>query len=431
MSQPLFDSDQRVRATIKPGFLKSIRDAILAPGETWYTDPSGYIYPLNHLQKGDYKTFDLSYDPSTPSPGSSLTQSQSIDFNLYYSPNYHIIDNDGIWLEINVSNTSGTNTVTPTFAELFFDDAKGIEFMINGSSIYQVPSTQILLEPALELPDTQYKNLASLANHDNMLAYNASAKSAIAASGSAQYIIRVANPFPSDGFWLGALGKNTLTIRLHTVNGGAVDSGTGTLNLVSFRLHMTCLAVPSDQFPVMEQLWSKRLWRCTEVVRNQPISYTLTSTGDSPKIKMDSFRDEQCIFMLTMLRVSRAIAGTALLNLTSPAATSTIRIESKDGTIINSSSAIPYQFLEKVLSLRHFGSSDCIENLNLIPTYFAPNASQSIHHEIVDGVYYFTGDENFIISNSGSTSAVYTDSYGWMLRTFSCVNGVIQRMSKS
>ena len=194
---------------------------------------------------------------------------------------------------------------------------------------------------------------------------------------------------------------------------------------------MTCLAVPSDQFPVMDQLWAKRLWRCTEVVRNQPISYMLTSTGDSPKIKLDSFRDEQCIFMLTMLCASRAIAGTALLNLTAPAATSTIRIESKDGTIINSSSAIPYQFLEKVLSLHHFGSSDCIQNLNLIPTFFDPSASRAIHHENVNGVYQFTGDKNFIIANSGSTSTIYTDSYAWCLHTFSCFDGVIQRMSKT
>lgn len=430
MSTPLFDSDIRVEKTIPPGLLKNISQVTVPSNEPWLKDSQGYLYQLQHGAKGVYETYDLSFDPKTSPPGTTFTNAQIIDFDFNNSPSYYLIDNDAIWLEINVSNTSGTNTVTPTFAELMFDPDKAFEWLMNGVSFYQVPAIQVLLEPALELPNTQYVNLASVANHDASLAYNSAAKAAIAANGSAQYIVRIPNPFPDEGFWFGALGGNRLTLRCNTPSGGAVDSGTGTLNCVSLKIHCTCLAIPQEAYAALYGLWNERKWRATEIVRNLPISITLVASGDSPYVQLTQLRDEQIIFALSIIRASRALAGTAQLDTTALPATGKVRIQSKDGTIISSSAYLPYQYLKNVLSLRHFGSSNCIQNLNLIPHFYDPNAMQAIHKEETNGCFLFTGDENLILSDTGSTATVYVDTIAWSERTYGIKNGMITRLGK-
>ena len=210
---------------------------------------------------------------------------------------------------------------------------------------------------------------------------------------------------------------------------GAVDSGTGVLNCVSLRLHCTCLAVPQSANKTLEGLWTERLWRVTECVRNEPISITLTSTGDSPSVKLNQLHDEEIVFALTIIRASRALAGTALLNTTALAATAKVRIQSKDSTIISSSQYLPYQYLKNILAVQHFGSSDCIQNLNLIIHPFDPNAIQAIHRE-VNGVFKFTRDEYLILSDTGSTAAVYCDTIVWSERTFGIKNRLITILGK-
>jgi hypothetical protein len=180
MSAPLIDSSYRIEKDLPQGAIKSISEVTIHQNEPWLVDSDGYLYQKQHVTKGLYPIYDWSFDPKTGAPGTAFTQATQIDFEYKNSPTYYLVDNDAIYLEINVSNNSVANTVTPTFAELLFDEIKGFEWMMNGVTFYQVPSFQILLEPALELPDTQYISFASLANHDNTLAYNASAKASIA-----------------------------------------------------------------------------------------------------------------------------------------------------------------------------------------------------------------------------------------------------------
>src|SRR5690348_7475496 len=107
-------------------------------------DNEGFLYQRNHVAKGVYPIYDWSFDPKTSAPNTALTSQSQIDFEYKNAPAYVLCDNNSIYLKINVSNSDGTNTVTLTFAELFPDNTKGIEWQMNGVTFYQVPSHQIL-----------------------------------------------------------------------------------------------------------------------------------------------------------------------------------------------------------------------------------------------------------------------------------------------
>lgn len=51
-----------------------------------------------------------------------LTSPATIEFEIQPSPSYQLLDDYSIFLEITCSNTDGSNTVTPTFVEGFFDE---------------------------------------------------------------------------------------------------------------------------------------------------------------------------------------------------------------------------------------------------------------------------------------------------------------------
>lgn len=66
----------------------------------------------------------------------------------------------------------------------------------------------------MDLRNNEYQSVINLFNHDSALTYTF--VTAIAAS--VYYYVRIPAPFLSNqkGFWLDALGNNTLTLRLRT-----------------------------------------------------------------------------------------------------------------------------------------------------------------------------------------------------------------------
>lgn len=98
----------------------------------------------------------------------------------------------------------------------------------------------------------------------------------------AQYMMRLPNPFPKDGFWWGALAGHTLTIRLHTQTGGAVDTGTGVLSLTSdgCQILMRCITIPQSQQAQYQKDWSSKVWSSMASILNEPAQQiTLVSSG--------------------------------------------------------------------------------------------------------------------------------------------------------
>ena len=177
-------------------------------------------------------------------------------------------DHDEMILELNLAETGGTNSITPTAIEWLFDEIKAVEYYSDGRLFHTCSAYQTMLVPALELNDNDYAKFCQTLNHNASLLYTSPA--AIAASGSAQYFMRVPNPF-EEGFYFGALGDHTLSIRFNTANG--VQTGSGVLSLQSTKLHINTHLIPEDEQPAMLNLWRNRSWRGLDVLANRPNSY--------------------------------------------------------------------------------------------------------------------------------------------------------------
>lgn len=230
-------------------------------------------------------------------------------------PSYFIRDKYAIWILVKAQETGGANSVTPTFAEALFDKNSAVEWLQNGQPITNpYPCAQLWLEPAMDLGDNEYQSVVTLLNHDQALT-NTSV-SAIALFSSAFYYVRIPAPFLGNqgGFWLGALDNNTLTLRLRTQTGGAVHSGTGTLSVPSdgFQLILDCITVSADDWAELQSKWRYKSWQYQECVLQEfPGTITLVASGDSPKLKLDNFRDVELSYIIVQLHISRSFAASA------------------------------------------------------------------------------------------------------------------------
>jgi len=372
MSQPIFDSMNQIlhgRGGAQPLFeRKTVFEDIYQHADFVKHPTHGGIIRRNDLQKALHVPYDWNFDPKTIVPSTSFTSATSVDFEIRSAPNYYSEDPDSLWLEINVTETGGSNTVTPTFVENLFDEIKGVEYMVDGVTFYQVPVYQTLLSPAMIYSNTEYAAMCNVLNHSAVLAHDSG--TAIAASGTAQYFLRLPSPLPSTGFWWGALREKALTIRLNTATGGGVSAGSGTLACTSMKLHIMVHVLPSDELPALDKIWQSITWRKYFVIVNKPNAITTSSTGDSPKVKLENFRDVEGIFAVTWVRASRATASGAWINLTAPAAGAKVRIESKEGTsIFTPGSGFPYNYLKYVYGPKHMRDSKIFTDTSMVPTF--------------------------------------------------------------
>jgi hypothetical protein len=153
----------------------------------------------------------LQIAPNTTYSANTLTSQAQIDFDLKYSPSFYLKENRRIILPIKASETGGSASVKPSFVEAFFDRGTSFEWQCDSATLGSSHMVNVLtklesffadlLEPAIELSDNEYASLCNCLNHNSALTYTS--PSSISAVGSQWYFVRVPNPFPKTGIWLG------------------------------------------------------------------------------------------------------------------------------------------------------------------------------------------------------------------------------------
>ena len=365
------------------------------------------------LEKALHPHYDWSFQPTSNFASNCFTYPTYFQFDIQNTVGYYMEDHDQMTLEINLAETGGTNSVTPTAAEWLFDEIKAVEYYCDGQLFHTCPAYQTMLVPALEQNDNDYSKTCVGMNHNSSLLYTSPAS--IAASGSTTLWMRVPNPF-EEGFYFGALGDHTLSIRFNTANG--VQAGTGVLSCPNALLHINSHMIPEDEQKAMNILWANRSWRGLNVITNRPSAITLVASGDSPSVKLDSFRDQELFFLLTLPRASRAIAAGAYLNFTQLPNTAKVRITDQSGNNIFASNPLKLAITRYVESTKSLPDSSFMENTWLIPHYITPNLHDALHEGVVDATFLFTGNEYVIVTDSGSTASNYLDTIGFGYRMF-------------
>jgi hypothetical protein len=86
--------------------------------------------PLTRDSISRYSHLDFLYTipPKDSYPSTALTSQAIIDFEIKNTPGFYLKDNRSLILYVRLAETGGTNPVTPTFAEAFFDKNNAIEF---------------------------------------------------------------------------------------------------------------------------------------------------------------------------------------------------------------------------------------------------------------------------------------------------------------
>lgn len=282
-------------------------------------DAKNAIIPAGDVVVQHNQWYDLIIPPKTSVVSTSLSVgNQILDFEFDYKPGYYLRDPDSLFIEFQVSNSDALNTVTPTFVEGWLDELRAVEWLCDGQTFQTCPMMQVVLEPALKMTNREYTSYVSTTNHDNTLVYTSVASIAAGANGVAPvvgpYMIRVPNPFPEIGLWLGAFGVNsktrhTLTCRLRFAPNGATSAGTGTLVLNTAQLRLSTYLVMDHEIPALERFWQNFKWQSLECVLNRPIAITLVSTGNSPNILCTAWKDLAVCFVVLFPHVARTIGG--------------------------------------------------------------------------------------------------------------------------
>lgn len=159
-----------------------------------------YVSHKTHDQSARYSHLDyLVQVPAKSSPNSNiLVTGGTVDFELKNLPSSMLKDDHSIYVVFRVTNTDGTNAVTPVPVESFFDRTSAIEWQLNSRQLTNPWSNAVIaLEPALHLPDDSYSSLCNVLNHNTSLA----SPTSLVANASDVFIVRIPTILPADGFW--------------------------------------------------------------------------------------------------------------------------------------------------------------------------------------------------------------------------------------
>lgn len=387
----------------------------------------------DHAKKFGELDFQLQVSPVVSTPVNALTSAGTeIMFNLPRNEALFLKDSNSIFLQIRARNTSGVNTIEPTFVESFFNRQNAMQWLADGNPFGRIiPAAQIAIDVAQSTEFDVYQALApNLLNHNSSLASTSPA--VIATNGFKTYLVRVPNPFPTDGWWLGAQKDTRISLRITTAN--AVDAGTGTLELVAndgFLLLLDCKTVHPDDYYALNAEFSGKTWHTQETVLfESPATVATVATGESPRVQLQSFKDMDVSHIWFFVHLSRDNALSAYWNLVGPAEGAAIGINDKSGNPISASlNGISTQFNKFIRGTKHFGHSRIVTDTNLILYTFTPDLQKRFflpNHD--NGKYRFDGEENLILTNFGTAASHFIDGLAYVDAFYSVSpSGVIAR----
>jgi len=156
------------------------------------------------------------------------------------------------------------------------------------------------------------------------------------------YYMMVPGPWDEKGFYLGAIDPNGFwTVRFRTQDlryaaTGALGVGSDPgIDLVGFYDH-----IPDSDVQDYKNYWANRAWRSSEWILHEPnTGTTLSTSGDTPAIRIDTFAHKIILEMFGLLHISRAYASAAYWNLIKLPDKAQVRIETLQGAEVFTSDA--------------------------------------------------------------------------------------------
>ena len=354
---------------------------------------------------------------TTALSSSFFTTSSQLDIRI--DPGQFVIHD--MFLQISVSNSDASNTVTPAPVPLWIDR---IEFIANnGSDVIQtLYGDQIFLNYGL-YTDEQLSHIAAVANMNTSFA----GPSAIATSSSITYYCPLPGNFAqqSEGFFLGAL-TGSIICRIYSRN--AVESGTGTLVTDDVKLLMECEQLPQNE---LEQL--------LELHKQSPVMYPVldcsvltigqTYTASTQYSLNLTNVTGQVAYAIGGLRSSKSNTSAGYRTFADLGKTATLELKDSAGQNQNGGSALEYAQIRYIEAPKYW-KGKLASSLAVLPLCFCLDPAAAVGFGVKQGGYYFDSkDQLYIMPSSGFSSGTYTlDLYFHVWRQIVCVGGQLKRI---
>jgi hypothetical protein len=395
MSQANFQYALQLKRSVYKSYLETIQ---FVPG----SDPNGRKteVPLPLSSNILDRMVVVPYNPQIQPPTNILTSGSST-YTDFYIQNYDAILLDYI-IEINCAETGGSNSVTPVPSEL----------MINYSSLYaNTGSLEIqrlygdqLWQNLGLLSSDQLSQLAPVINQNTMWGN----PQAISASGTARYyILSIGNCCPYVRFYMPSI-NNYLQLRVNW-NGNGVDSGSGTLQVSSVKLHCIFLDLPPADKVALRNFYASNTVEAHILTNvNMPLSQTLNASTFYNFI-LSSFQGEEAgIFM--WFRSSKT--GSGLRTLAYPGNSANYQFADANNNPILDPSPINGDFLRYILTYNKF-AGQFFSIIPVVPIQFDNNLTDAILYGKSNGLYFGTTKEqlSFNLPATWSSSTWYLDLY--------------------
>lgn len=332
---------------------------------------------------------------------------------------------DMAFLQLVCSETGGSNTVTPVVAPFLLDR---IEIGVNG----QPNPVQIIYAEHLyakwQFLYSEQQNQLFAGNSLNMTTSAYAGESAIAAGGSATYLIPVTisllDKFNPDVI------KNDIIINVYP-RANPVSAGTGTLQLTSIQWQFQSNE-NTIQDAALGNLYSKlpALIDYTNIIQ---LTYTGTFTAASQvEIPLQGVSGLSPA-MFFVIRASKAAASSAIRTFTALGGTveSSGFIDVVNGaknTLLGSGAISPQLVRYQLPAL--FTHGDMSSKVPIYWLYFNDNAAASIIHGKINGGVQLTGREFLRLTpGTGFSTGTYTvDMYFYVNASLSLSGGNFKRL---
>lgn len=341
----------------------------------------------------------VKFSPSTSVPTTFLTSAASVDIHIQnYSGVLH-----NLILQLNVSESGGSSSVTPCPSMLFIDK---IEFYSDGGGhlIQTIYGDNLFFNTAV-LSEEQLSSVSSVNNFDSSYG----GVQTIAASGTTRYYMPLIGNFAQQfgGVCLSGLNAYILC-RIFSRSSGCLESGSGTFNLAQ----MTLLAE-------MEVMRSDDLMELNELYRNnileKPIidfvRYEVTQTFNSStayQLTLHPFTGN-CSYIIGGFRSSILAASAGTRTYSSIGDTGLVELLDATGQSQSGGSGLDYVFLRKEEWPQHWPGT-MLQSMPLIVFQFSEEPLQALLHGHRDnGYHYFDSrDQIKITTDNAWSSGTYT-----------------------
>lgn len=350
--------------------------------------------------------FDNTYQPATTVPSNFFTGGGGSPIDIQISVGDFLIED--ILLEVGVSNSDGTNTVTPTNAPLLFSQ---IQTYVNSGSdlsqtIYDVPIWHNLNM----LTNEQLTNVVNCNNMNTSFA----GPSSIAASGSASFFVPVLGNIFQTGhsIFMGGL-QGYITMRFY--GNSSVESGTGTLVFNKLVIHAKCRAIPDSDLKKLRQEYATSILEKPYIdYAHMPIPNTYNAST-AYTVQMSGLTGSM-VYALIGFRSSTSATSGGIRTFANLGNLATISWADENGVAVNAPSAEYYAIQRFIDSAKSF-PGQFFNYIPMVPIIFGDPYRSVMLGESRGSYYCNSRDQLIFTPNASWSSGTFTlDVYGVMIR---------------